>query len=100
MRLRFRFDWKLWAGSLATLVTLALSAPGVRVVHAEEVLRKTAAQPIAEGPSCQLGAQQGGTVQVILDRDRSGDTDSPTVALNNRGYSYRLPAVDPEPIDR
>ena len=100
--MRLRFDWKFMAGSLATLATLALSSPGVRVVRAEDELREDPAGPIVEGPSCQLGSLElrQAPAQVILERDPSGEADASTIALNNRGYNYRPAAVHPEAIER
>jgi hypothetical protein len=96
--MRLPIDWMTTAGCLAVIATLALSAPGVRVVRADDEVQVISVGLVDDGPRCEAGAEetQRTTVNVVLKRDPEPDEDSRTVALNNQGYSYRPPAVDPE----
>ena len=72
--------------------------PGVRVVRAADEVEFVSVALVDGGPSCESSAeeQRPVTVDVVLERDPKRAEDSRTTALNNRGYSYRPPAVDPD----
>ena len=95
--MKLSIDWMTAAGCLAVAATLAVSLPGVRVVRADDEVEFISVSLLDAGPSCESSA--GGIppapVDVILQRDPNQAEDSRTIALNNRGYSYRPPAVDP-----
>ena len=100
--MRLSIDWKAAAGCLAIVAMLALSMPGVRVVRADDEVEFVSVALVDGGPSCEARAEGGhpATVNVILERNPKQAEDSRTIALNNRGYSYRPPAVDPEARSR
>ena len=99
--MRLSIDWTTAAGCLALIATLALSMPGVRVVHADDEFELISVSLVDGGPSCQSTSAEvpPPTVGVVLKRDRNQAEGAPTIALNNRGYSYRPPAVDPAARD-
>ncbi len=100
--MRLSVDWKTAAGCLAVIATLALSMPGVRVVRADDEVELVSVALVDGGPSCESTAEQDrlATFDVVLKRDPKQGDDSRTIALNNRGYSYRPPAVDPDARSR
>lgn len=76
------------AGVLALGATLLLSGPGVTVVRAEEPL----VSALPPGPACSA-APEGGVDLGVLDRQlerlrAEAPADSPSLALNTRGYGY------------
>jgi len=113
-------DWKTCAGYLAVVAALALSLPGVRAVRADDEVAVISDDEVAvisddgvavisddevavisvdlvdSGLTCNPNPEPAGSARVLLGDapDRSGD--SPPIALNTQGYSYRPPAVDPE----
>ncbi len=95
--MRLSVDWKTAAGTLAVVAMLALSMPGVRIVRADDEVEFVSIALIDGGPSCESTPAEYHltSVDVILKRDPKRTEDSRTIALNNRGYSYRPPAVDP-----
>jgi hypothetical protein len=95
--MRLSIDWTTACGCLAVIATLALSMPGVRVVRAADEVEVVSVALIDGGPSCESGSEEAPstTVEVVLKRDPNQAEDSRTIALNNQGYSYRPPAVDP-----
>jgi hypothetical protein len=95
--MRLSIDWTTAAGCLAAIATLALSMPGVRVVRAADEVEVVSVALIDGGPSCESSAEEAPptTVEVVLKGDPNQGEDSRTIALNNQGYSYRPPAVDP-----
>lgn len=99
--MRLSIDWRTAAGCLAVIVTLALSMPGVQVVRADDEVQFISVSLVDGGPSCQSTSADvpPPTVGVVLKRDQDQAEGSPTIALNNRGYSYRPPAVDPAARD-
>jgi hypothetical protein len=96
--MRLSIDWKTAAGCLAVVAMLALSLPGVRIVRADEEVEFVSVGLVDGGPSCEAGPEENRSVavDVVLKRDPTESEESRTIALNNRGYSYRPPAVDPE----
>ena len=100
--MRLSIDWKTAAGCLAVIATLALSMPGVRVVRAEDEVEFVSVALVDGGPSCKASVEEARpeAVDVVLKRDSKQAEDSRTIALNNRGYSYRPPAVDPDARSR
>ena len=96
--MRLSTDWMTAAGCLAVVATLVLRVPGVRVVRADDQVEIISVGMRGSAPSCQAGAEEAGpiTVGVVIERDPNPDQNSRTIALNNRGYSYRPPGVDPE----
>ena len=99
--MRPSIDWTTAAGCLAVIATLALSMPGVQVVRADDEVEFISVSLVAAGPRCQSTSAENPppTVGVVLKRDRNQAEGAPTSALNNRGYSYRPPAVDPAARD-
>jgi hypothetical protein len=95
--MRLSIDWTTTAGCLAVVATLALSVPGVRVVRAADEVEVVSVALVDGGPSCESSSAEVPpvTVGVVLMSDPSEAEDSRTIALNNRGYSYLPPAVDP-----
>jgi hypothetical protein len=95
--MRLSIDWTTAAGCLAVIATLALSVPGVRVVRADDEAEFVSVSLVDGGPSCEPSSEElpPTTVDVVLKRDPNQAEDSRTIALNNRGYSYRPPAVEP-----
>ncbi len=95
--MRLSIDWKTAAGCLAVVAMLALSLPGVRIVRADDEVEFVSIGLADSGPSCEAGPDENRSVavDVVLKRDPKQAEDSRTIALNNRGYSYRPPAVDP-----
>ncbi len=93
--MRLSIDWMTAIGCLAVIATLALSVPGVRVVRAADEAEFVSIALAEGGPTCESSGEEARpvTVDVVLKRDP--DSGSETIALNNRGYSYRPPAVDP-----
>jgi len=105
-------DWKTCAGYLAVVAALALSLPGVRAVRADDGVAVISDDGVAvifddevavisvdlvdSGLTCNPNPEPAGSARVLLGDvpDRSGD--SPPIALNTQGYSYRPTAVDPE----
>jgi hypothetical protein len=98
--MRLSMDWMTAVGCLAVIATLALSMPGVRVVRAADEAEFVSVALVDGGPTCESSAEEARptTVNVVLKRDP--DPNSRTIALNNRGYSYRPPAVDPAARNR
>ena len=96
--MRLSIDWKTAAGCLAVIAMLALSVPGVRIVRADDEVEFVSVGLVDGGPSCEASPDENRSVavDVVLKRDPKESEESRTIALNNRGYSYRPPAVDPE----
>jgi hypothetical protein len=90
-------DWKTCVGYLVVVAALALSLPGVQAVRADDEAVVISVNLVDSGPSCETGSDSGTTrsAQVLFvdDTDPSGRPDP--IALNNQGYSYRPPGVDP-----
>jgi len=91
-------DWKTGAGYLAVIAMLALSVPGVRVVRADEEVGVISVDIVDSGPICQADSKPDSavSVKVSLGDPSNRREGSVPVALNNEGYSYRPPRVDPE----
>jgi len=89
--LRRGSDWKMVAGFALVLAMLALSTPGVRVVHADDAVAEVTAVDARPGPSCQAGSiAKPSTVVIELPRiaAEAQDPDSIPIALNTAGYNY------------
>ena len=103
--MRVSIDWVTAAGCLAMIATLALSLPGVRAVRADDAGdegKLISVSLLDSGPRCEDPAPAASpkTVGVWLKRAPEGADEPPTIALNNRGYTYHPPAVDPEARER
>jgi hypothetical protein len=91
-------DSKTCVGYLAVIAVLSLSLPGVRAVRADEEVPVISVNLVDSGPICGPGSESGvsRSVEVFLG-SKSDSSDGPDpIALNNQGYSYRPPSVDPE----
>jgi hypothetical protein len=91
-------DWKTCAGYLLVIAALALSLPGVRVVRAEEGVAVISLNLVDSAPSCDRDSKPGVTssVEVFLRSDPDPSDEPDPIVLDNQGYSYRSPGVDPE----
>jgi hypothetical protein len=91
-------DWKACAGYLAVIAALALSLPGVRAVRADDELAVISVNLVDSAPSCDPTAESATarSARVVLEFDLDQSEAPRPVALNNQGYSYRPPGVDPE----
>jgi hypothetical protein len=92
--MRSRFGWKLLFGSLALLVTFALSLPGVKAVRAAEPQAPLAGN---DGPTCNQQGPEGDLAQAAptieqIRKQIAAQMDPADagriVVLNNRGYNY------------
>ena len=91
-------DSKTCVGYLVVIAVLSLSLPGVRAVRADEEVPVISVNLVDSGPICGPGSESGvsRSVEVFLG-SKSDSSDGPDpIALNNQGYSYRPPGVDPE----
>lgn len=100
-------------GTLAVLVTLSLSGPGVSVVRASDdaLVSRDVVTPLPEdGPTCSAGAPADAVpaeLQAIMERARlealadAGNQSGPHgIVLNNRGYNYGpAPTLNPATLD-
>jgi len=95
-------------GSLALIWTLVLVSPGVRVVRAEEGSAASAAGEVAEGGTCEVGADPGGHATVdslqkiqrakiaqLADAMKHRDPGADYIDLNNRGFNQPRPGEQP-----
>ena len=91
-------DWKTCAGYLAIIAALVLSLPGVRTVRADEEVVVISVNLVDSGLSCDPGSdfEVSRSAEVILGSVFDSPDGQGPVALNNQGYSYRPPRVDPE----
>lgn len=91
-------DWKTRAGYLAVIAGLALSLPGVRTVRADDEVAVISVSLVDSGPSCDPSSDPGSerSATVFLEGASDRSEASHPIALNNQGYSYHPPAVDPE----
>jgi len=98
MRLPGLPDWKTAAGYLLVIAALALSLPGVRVVRADDEVAVISVNLVDSSPICDPNAEPGVTrsAKVFLGSDPDPSDRPDPIVLNNQGYSYRPPAVDPE----
>jgi hypothetical protein len=90
-------DWKTCAGYLVVIAALALSLPGVQVVRADDEAVVISVNLVDSGPSCEPGSESGTrrSAEVLLGSDPDLSEGPDPIALNNQGYSYRPPGVDP-----
>jgi hypothetical protein len=90
-------DWKTCAGYLVVIAALALSLPGVQAVRADDEAVVISVNLVDSGPSCESGSDSGTTssAQVFLESDPDPSEGPDPIVLNNQGYSYRPPGVDP-----
>jgi hypothetical protein len=90
-------DWKTCVGYLVVVAALALSLPGVQAVRADDEGVVISVNLVDSGPSCESGSGSGTTssAQVFLKSDPDPSEGSDPIALNNQGYSYHPPRVDP-----
>ncbi|MBW2540561.1 MAG: hypothetical protein JRF15_00595 [Deltaproteobacteria bacterium] len=91
-------DWKTCVGYLVVLAALALSLPGVQAVRADDSGVVISVDLVDSGSSCELGADSATmrSAQVSLGSGPDPSEGPDPIALNNQGYSYRPPGVDPE----
>jgi len=91
-------DWKTCAGYLLVIAALVLSLPGVRIVRADEGGAVISVNPVDSGPSCDrsVESEASRSVKVFLGSDPDRSDGPGPIALDNQGYSYREPGVDPE----
>ena len=91
-------NWKTCAGYLAVIAALALSLPGVRAVRAEDEVAVISVNLIDSAPACDPSSESGvaRSATVFLEGALDRPESAQAVALNNQGYSYRPPGVDPE----
>ncbi len=91
-------NWKTCAGYLAMIAALALSLPGVRAVRAEDEVAVISVHLIDSAPACDPSSESGvaRSARVFLHGAPDRPEAAQAVALNNQGYSYRPPSVDPE----
>ncbi len=91
-------DWKSCAGYLAVITALVLSLPGVRAVRAADEVAVISLNLVDSAPSCDPNLESGAVRSVTVSLEDAPDRSetSQPVALNNWGYSYRPPGVDPE----
>ena len=91
-------NWKTCAGYLAVIAALALSLPGVRAVRAEDEVAVISVNLIDSAPACDPSSESGAarSATVFLEGAPDRPEAAPAVALNNQGYSYHPPGVDPE----
>jgi len=91
-------DWKTCAGYLAMIAALALSLPGVRAVRAEDQVGVISVNIVDSAPSCDPNSESGAAKSATVYLESTGDRPETSlpIALNNQGYSYRPPAIDPE----
>ena len=90
-------DWKTCVGYLVVVAALALSLPGVQAVRADDEAVVISVNLVDSGPSCETGSDSGTarSAQVLFADDRDSSEGPDPIALNNQGYSYRPPGVDP-----
>lgn len=91
-------DWKTCAGYLAVIAALALSLPGVRAVRADDEVAVISVNLVDYAPSCDPSSNSGTarSAKVYLESDPDPSEAPHPVVLNNQGFSYRQPGVDPE----
>jgi hypothetical protein len=91
-------DWKTCTGYLAVIAALVLSLPGVQAVRAEDEVAVISMNLVDSAPTCDPSSESGAarSATVILESAPDRTEASHAVALNNRGYSYHPPGVDPE----
>jgi hypothetical protein len=91
-------DWKTCAGYLVVIAALALSLPGVRAVRADDEVAVISVNLVDYAPSCDPSSNSGtaSSVKVYLESDPDPSEAPNSVVLNNQGFSYRQPSVDPE----
>jgi hypothetical protein len=91
-------DWKTCAGYLAMIAALALSLPGVRAVRADDKVAAITVNLVDSAPSCGPSSEPGAarSATVLLEGAPDRSEVSHPIALNNQGYSYHPPGVDPE----
>ena len=90
-------DWKTCAGYLVVVAALALSLPGVQAVRADEEAVVISVNLVDSGLRCEAGADSGTTrsAEVYLGSEFDPSEGPDPIALDNQGYSYRPPSVDP-----
>ncbi|MBW2692244.1 MAG: hypothetical protein JRE57_06385 [Deltaproteobacteria bacterium] len=90
-------DWKTCVGYLVVVVALALSLPGVQAVRADDEAVVISVNLVDSGPSCESSSDSGTTraALVFLESDSDPSEGPDPIALNNQGYSYHPPGVDP-----
>jgi hypothetical protein len=91
-------DWKTCAGYLAVFATLALGLPGVRAVRADDEVAVISVNLVNSGPSCEPSSEAvAARTTTVFWKAAPDRSEGPhPIALNNQGYSYRPPGVDPE----
>jgi len=91
-------DWKTAVGYLLVIAALALSLPGVRVVRAEDEVAVISVNLVDSESLCDPNAEPGVTrsAKVYLGSDPDPSDQPDPIVLNNAGYSYQTPAVDPD----
>ena len=94
--MRQGFDGKMAAGCLAVLAMLALSAPGVRVVRADDAVAEVFAAAAEPDLICKdQPVTRPRAIRIQLRRTAAQqDSDSLPVALNTQGYGYSSSAVE------
>jgi hypothetical protein len=92
--MRRSLDSKALAGSLALLLALLLSLPGVRAVRAagNETAAETSDGPMCTQPGAEVEVTQIGPIyQQVLDQiaaQMGPEAANAPIVLNNRGYNY------------
>ncbi|MBW1843601.1 MAG: hypothetical protein JRE38_08155 [Deltaproteobacteria bacterium] len=90
-------DWKTCVGYLVVVAALTLSLPGVQAVRADDEAVVISVNLVDSGPSCESSSDSGTTraALVFLESDSDPSEGPDPIALNNQGYSYHPPGVDP-----